>query len=602
MSRGVRRGRAVTTSFRSLVQTVDKAPWTTRGDLAAGDIARLIIENRFPYYQATIDRIFGLLRSHWDLETLATIETRGHVPPELAHRFKFTSIWSAIGTLASRFSRDSSCTFIRDAFAAHKDSIVRWMQVIVDFCYNRDLSHEDRFRLFSLTWVVLHPLIDNDHLRAMILSDTRIYTVTLRMWLLGEQFPCGSAHIQASNIFSYCLVFLYTRQTRIDIEGFTINPDLDKFTSAALNYLRAASRLSNWSSEHVLVHLTILFRLYALFVGIPRVMIQKGVASDMTSILRAALQRLSGVDRIVPQTSEIPILEQTIGILFQITLTVDGIPCLVETIQHGLLRLLIQCDPYLDYLGHFDQSKSIPFFISSFLPQYCIFQSVLEAAQDELRKMAQEGLGSEISYPPLREAWGRLGKIVKAHGRILDLVRNDPIRIFQTCDGPNCQTKETECRFRRCLGCIMMYYCSVECQQAHWQSHKDLCQQQSRIYTEVTCIRLDIPRHDIKSLKKMIAYYLTVMSNSPRYRQMFEESRLGGVSVQFAFCGEPFQLPTVEREGGPPGIRVSTAVRWGASTRTLSFRTSLAELKNNSNDCQPTDAPFLCTRNLVTNG
>lgn len=92
----------------------------------------------------------------------------------------------------------------------------------------------------------------------------------------------------------------------------------------------------------------------------------------------------------------------------------------------------------------------------------------------------------------------------------------------------------------------------------------------------------DIPRHDVRSLKKVVTYYLSAMAGNSRstYREIFEESRNSTIRAQFDYVVKQFHFPALVRRTGPPGIEVYVEVRWGEARRTLAFATSVDELRS----------------------
>lgn len=92
----------------------------------------------------------------------------------------------------------------------------------------------------------------------------------------------------------------------------------------------------------------------------------------------------------------------------------------------------------------------------------------------------------------------------------------------------------------------------------------------------------DIPRHDVKSLKKVVTYYLSAMARNSgsTYREIFEESRNSTIRPQFDYVEKQLHFPVLVRRTGPPGIEVYVEVRWGEARRTLVFATSVDELRS----------------------
>lgn len=343
-------------------------------------------------------------------------------------------LWACIIRLGFRYEDDPSLTLVHDVFASHIDLILRWIQVSTDFCSGESVDLDDRDLLSHSLSMALYMLLRGANIRALILTDTRVYALVVRLWLLCGEHKDKHMRPVAARTFRHCLEVL-PQALQVTFKELIANAGFENTASVALYYLRVSSLLPGW--DIVNLHLAILSQLDFGFVGIRRILVQQGAVTELVKILRMTLRELSAGERVVDRSLKLCILDMCTAILYRVACSWADIPWMVQLISNGILRDLIQCDPYMKDLSALGNGTILQFF-QCLLPDYCIFRSCRRAIQDEYHAMRRDELGTDLSHPPLCKAWETLIKIARTHRGVYRNTRRDlTVRLYQICDGTN---------------------------------------------------------------------------------------------------------------------------------------------------------------------
>jgi hypothetical protein len=73
-------------------------------------------------------------------------------------------------------------------------------------------------------------------------------------------------------------------------------------------------------------------------------------------------------------------------------------------------------------------------------------------------------------------------------------VSNLHLAMDASCNNPVCVKPKDDVRLSKCANCLLVYYCSKDCQHAHWRVHKELCKEKQRQMELVNAKVLSLPQ------------------------------------------------------------------------------------------------------------
>lgn len=125
-----------------------------------------------------------------------------------------------------------------------------------------------------------------------------------------------------------------------------------------------------------------------------------------------------------------------------------------------LLQLIVICFITIKSSGEILPSKKIwkPLYTNKLLKKHEFTRTCVEIIE---KLYATHNIAEEITIPVYCG-------LSESTNQFLDIRR---------CSNENCNNfeKKNTPKFKKCSKCCVAYYCSAECQKAHWKAHKPLC-------------------------------------------------------------------------------------------------------------------------------
>ncbi|KAJ6555445.1 hypothetical protein DFH09DRAFT_571042 [Mycena vulgaris] len=151
-----------------------------------------------------------------------------------------------------------------------------------------------------------------------------------------------------------------------------------------------------------------------------------------------------------------------------------GYPYLPDALDVGLLDAIT-------LLGGKDfQTMDLPShlqrFLGNILPGAMVYHPVVCAMRSNAPSI-REGRDARFVNPEVRADWLAFLELVEERVDALDYYESSDYVCTKACDGPQCGALIPKRDIKRCSGCRLHYYCSVECQTSGWRDggHRQLC-------------------------------------------------------------------------------------------------------------------------------
>ncbi|KAJ6599403.1 hypothetical protein B0H10DRAFT_2441307 [Mycena sp. CBHHK59/15] len=145
-----------------------------------------------------------------------------------------------------------------------------------------------------------------------------------------------------------------------------------------------------------------------------------------------------------------------------------------EALQAGFLRGIV------GYVSQRHPKIAVPpaqWLFKTVLPPCTVYHSVLSPLQKTLEDVSDLVTTEAFLTSGVFIEWAEFLKLTKDRLIIKDYFDSDEYRSFKACDNTACAKIRHKMEFRRCSGCLSLYYCSKKCQILDWQEgrHRSLC-------------------------------------------------------------------------------------------------------------------------------
>ena len=445
--------RSLISIVQVLARRLERSPLSDSGDRAGQIIADQIFNQRLPCDHDTVERIFGLFRCQWRMETLVSLEN-GSIP--LISRASFTQFdhiagWKCLHAVIYRYAKDRSLVHIRSMFLAHFDTLFRWLHIMANMPHHKvgiptigvSLAPGSHNRFVCVvTSLLSHLMLADQDMQVRVCSDHRLLPMVIKMWVLKPESPHGQIHAKVSYMFAQCVRYFETQPGDSAIqrmlEAFQeLDVSHELIGDIASKYIRKAIDRPDWDEEETYAGIRVIHYFYSKVDATKFSLAGAPMVSLLTPVLKKASQSLFEGHSDTPQRT-IGLLGYVLAMLRSMIHDTDIAEWMTGLLKDGLIRMLIQFDPWMEQFAaeHEEYANIIISFFTTYLPHLCLFKSSLTVLADELPAAYSLRPLANMDCARLRDAAEELQNIVNVHMGLIQKVVDTPARVYQICDAP----------------------------------------------------------------------------------------------------------------------------------------------------------------------
>ncbi|TFK58048.1 hypothetical protein BDN72DRAFT_851867, partial [Pluteus cervinus] len=168
----------------------------------------------------------------------------------------------------------------------------------------------------------------------------------------------------------------------------------------------------------------------------------------------------------------------------------NGIFWIIQAVNSGILSAFVGFSPVFHHLEE-HAYITISFLFSEIIPGYLCYRSVVEAVDTALQKLKRT---AQLASLPKSRAWQVINRLTQltAERKALLTIKVKPSKRNKSnkCSNSECKVMDALNNFRKCGNCFSSFYCSKECQTAHWKNgHKICCESRRNPEDDTTSYR-----------------------------------------------------------------------------------------------------------------
>ena len=427
-----------------------------RGDSAAFDMCDLVEEN-LRCNQIEVEQIFDLFNTQWSAQWLEKIEA-GALTPDIDVKktpIVWLGLWNCIWYLAKRYHQDPSLVCIPKAFAAHSNVLGRWCLCLVRLARGNVVGYQPRLaapRYLAYQPVVLIILAvlellskfnPEGGMEEIVATNENMLTACVHLWALAARTrKMFSTHHSPLMVVEVATRFFHRLKDQPDNvwEQRVLRPISESSTSTvtaiALSHLSAAINATPWNPRRITQTLEVIEILGRRSQSAWRCLLKEGLTKKLMATMAKTLAHLrkSTSDEVTDNTD---ILATCAMYLHGASSGPAGLCWSLQMVQDGVLRLMLSCDPWGEYIG----SAFAQMVVGTFR-QYCSLKSFLKVLEKEVEEIKKNKLAQDITSPQVLAIWSQLDANLRFHSLLRLWSCTEDSMVFETCgnvrDHPQC--------------------------------------------------------------------------------------------------------------------------------------------------------------------
>ncbi|KAJ7050980.1 hypothetical protein C8F01DRAFT_1237526, partial [Mycena amicta] len=138
----------------------------------------------------------------------------------------------------------------------------------------------------------------------------------------------------------------------------------------------------------------------------------------------------------------------------------------VKALQAGILFAFFECSE--DSAGDGKTLHKLSQLLYRVLAEHIVYRSVLSQIRISLREVAHLDPAKSLPTTEIAAMWIYLQEIIDERLGLLDLHVKRALPNLRACHNPDCNVMREKSELKCCSGCSAVYYCSKNCQRAHY--------------------------------------------------------------------------------------------------------------------------------------
>ncbi|KAJ7614979.1 hypothetical protein FB45DRAFT_249847 [Roridomyces roridus] len=168
---------------------------------------------------------------------------------------------------------------------------------------------------------------------------------------------------------------------------------------------------------------------------------------------------------------------------------------------------------------------NVRYFLTMLIPAALVYFHVVVAYGDALTEVQDLISGDDFKRTGLYSDWKNLFALADERIEALAEYQSPGFKAQKACDNQECGIIQESSCFKRCSGCRVFYYCSVECQKKDWRhDHKNFCPSHESLllsadaaepkltFTERSFLRTLLHRNYLKERRSICAQQARVLA------------------------------------------------------------------------------------------